>query len=155
MAKYFKFEKIGQFLGYGIKTIYQHGNEENKITMQSHLDDFMTVESINMLKLSIFLGINSFSNLELFEPHEMNGLNLKDLKECFDHLTTNSEGAERVFLDREKLQKDKFLEPSPCLNVSANPYCKDYCDWQKNANEKISRKMRTLLLEYAWFDIGT
>ena len=147
MARSVKFDRIGTFLAYGIKNILQYGKEENIVAMQSHLDGLMRLKDIDLLKLSQILGLNSYSNLDLLEPYEldMSELNLNSLKNCYNHIKSGSQTQKKVFVDRQKPMKTKFLQPSPCSNMTANPNCKAYCEWHKYAEDNFSTQIRVLL----------
>ena len=149
MARSIKLDRIGTFLAYGIKNIYQYGREENIVVMQSHLDDLMTYKDTDLLKLSLTLGINSYSNLDdkLLKPYEfdMPQLDLNSLKDCYSKIKSNSETQNKVFANREKPLKKRFLEPSPCSNITTNPNCKAYCNWHENAIKTLPSKIKSLL----------
>ena len=65
MARSVKFDRIGNFLAYGIKNILQYGKEENIVAMQSHLDDLMRIEDTDLLKLSQILGTFGYDKYRL------------------------------------------------------------------------------------------
>ena len=132
-AKSVIFEKIGSFLSHGIISIRQEGNDEHVITMQSNLRSLMTRNGIDKSKLSIFLGINSYSNLDLLGPFELDNEMESDLKKCYNHLQLESNPFKTFFVDRKKPSRSIFLEPSPCLNMTKYPTCKKYCKWQHYA----------------------
>ena len=147
MARSVMFDRIGTFLAYGIKNILQYGKEQNIVAMQSHLDGLMNIKDTNLLKLSLILGMNSYSNLDLLEPYEldMSELNLDSLKKCYTKIKSGSQTQKKVLVDIKKPFKTRFLEASPCKNVTTNPTCEAYCDWHKNAVENLPSKAKYLL----------
>ena len=99
--------------------------------MQSNLENLFTANGIDQLKLSILLGMNTYSNLDLLQSFESNDMML-GLKKCHGDLETESK--KEVLMDREEiLEKGVYLKPSPCLNITKNPTCKTYCEWHQNA----------------------
>ena len=147
MARSVKFDRIGTFLAYGIKNILQCGKEEDIVAMQSYLDELMTIKDTDVLKLSLTLGMNSYTNLNLLENYEfdMPQLDLSSLENCYSQIKSGSQNKKKVFVDRAKPLKTSFLEPSPCFNLTINSNCKPYCDWHKNAVEKLPSKIKSLL----------
>ena len=141
------FQEIGNFLAYAIKNIQQFGKEENLIIMQSNLENLFTANGIDQLKLSILLGMNTYSNLDLLQSFESNDMML-GLKKCHGDLDTESNLLKEVLMDREEiLEKGVYLKPSPCLNITKNPACKTYCEWHQNAVGTNSLlKSRNLLM---------
>ena len=146
VAQIVKFKRIGTFLAYAIKDAYQFGLEENIYTMQSNLKSLMTLNGIgNQLSLSIFHGINSYSNLDLLELFELNDIMEYDIKECYENLWTELEVSEELFMERMEKSTGAFLEPSPCWNVSNFPKCKLYCDWYRDDLKNSFMKIGDLI----------
>ena len=150
MAKYVTFKKIGNFLGYGIKNIFQYGQEENFIATQSHVGSLMTMFGIDLIKLTKFLGVNSFTNLDLLDSVELTKgeVDLGSINDCHSQLKSNSAPKDEVFADIEKSSNGIFLKPSPCHNVTAFPSCKTYCEWHANAIKHWLPNAIRMILEY-------
>ena len=112
--------------------------------MQSNLKSLMTKNGIDQLKLSILLGINSYSNLDLLETFEFDDEMELDLKKCYNHLDIESNHFKTFLVDRGKTSGNIFLEPSPCLNVTNFPNCEKYCKWHNYAvgNESAKNLIR-------------
>ena len=140
MAKSVKFKRIGTFLSFGTKHIHQFGNDEHLVAMQSNLRSLMTRDGIDQLKLSIFLGINSYSNLDLLESYEFDDVMELDLKKCYDHLQMESNLFKTFLVDRGKQSSNMFLEPSPCFNMTNFPKCEKYCTWHYYAGRNDSAR---------------
>ena len=154
-SKTVKITRIGNFLHYGIKSIWQLGNDENKIAMQGYLDELMEMNGIDLLKLSWFFGLNTNDNFNLLKSFEVhsNSLKLWNIEECLHSLNTTSKATQKP-LDYEETPSERFfLEPSPCWNVSKHPECEVYCNWNKNASMKILFSQLGVLQRYSQFHI--
>ena len=96
-----------------------------------------------------FRALNKYSSTdELFDDIEDNFSIL--FEEClksvesakFDH------GNEVSFVE-EKIISFKYLEPSPCLNISQFPKCNDYCKWHNSFFKAWPKDEFITLMKYA------
>ena len=53
----------------------------------------------------------------------------QSLKSCSLKLISEENGNEAKSFLNEKIKFPKFLQPSPCLNISKYPQCSKYCNW--------------------------
>ena len=129
MGEIVTFNRIGSFLGHGLKLIHQMGDEAHLFAMDSNVRSLMARNGIDQLKLSIFLSITSYS-LEKFESDSKMEL---DLMDCYDNFDMKSNLFKTFLVDVGKTSYSIFLEPTPCLNVTKFPNCKNYCKWHNFA----------------------
>ena len=100
---------------------------------ESHIDLQMVME---------FFGVNLFSNLLLLR----NSTQLEQFKPC---IKNGLDGYEIWQDDWDYLFPIQTLKMSSvnvqCKNISLNPICKRYCEWQANVSSKISvQEIRTI-----------
>ena len=74
------------------------------------------------------------------------------LKACIEDVRSRSfdnEATSEMFLYTRLENSTKYMEPSPCSNLTKFPKCNNYCTWHKNFFENIPRDEFLTIMNYA------
>ena len=142
ISKPLKIDRIGTFLSFAAQNIVRFGKLENKERFEAKLQDLMTLDGIELLKMSRVLGLNSFSNLALLYSYDLASkkVDLSNIKKCYSQMKTIQKGSNQELVPLSEPVGEVFLEPSPCINVSKYPECRVYCDWHEELKNVLPLK---------------
>ena len=76
----------------------------------------------------------------------------RSLKACIEdvHFSIfDNEGTSEMYIDTPLENSAKYMEPSPCKNLTKFPSCNHYCTWHKNFFENIPRDEFLTIMNYA------
>ena len=128
-TSYFQPKNIGSFLFQIFVDVHLHGTTEKLETLLEKLKQLFTVDHRDLLLMTKVYGVNDFTNLDLLPSNELIGkqVDLTKISHCFDKMLESKQvGNVKKF---DKIKKHKYMERSPCLNITGYPECKAYCDW--------------------------
>ena len=100
--------------------------------------------SANDFKTHSFLTSDDFFDVE-------NDLGVeKSLKICISNVTSSDVFSyEAKNFRTEKIKYPKYIQPSPCMNVSKYPQCSQYCNWHSKYFKEWSKDEFITLMKYA------
>lgn len=129
-------KQIGTFIRYAMANGHNLVYNENVQIMIDNLRKLLKLGKIDLLLLTRIFMLNDFQNLALEERFDIDNeyFELDDIRECSkrfinphkNHISTN----QRDVLYRP--QKELYLKPSPCLNISNHTDCQGYCKWTED-----------------------
>ena len=139
IARTVTFDRIGTFLAFEIKRVHQHGNELDKIALQSKLESFMSSTELDHLKLPIFFGLNNYENLNLLEDFELDNFvsEKSQIEACYQNLEMSGL-SKKILQELEKSYKGSFQKPSPCMNVTGYTECRSFCNWHQRVTKNLT-----------------
>ena len=128
-TSYLQPKDVGSFLLQVFVDVYLHGTTDKLDTLLEKLKKLFTVKQRDLFLMAKVYGINDFTNLNLLPSNELIGkqVDLTKISQCFDKILESKQvGNVKKF---DKVKKHKYMERSPCLNITGYPECKAYCDW--------------------------
>ena len=137
-ADFLQPNQIGTFLHHAIVNAIRFGTEENVRFMIQNLAKLLTIDGNDLLLMSKLLALNNFKNLDLLEPYELTNeqVDLSGISKCYNGLIKKTEFDQKF---KEIDPNIPYSSPSPCKNLTMNPDCVPYCNWQ----EKVFSKLNT------------
>ena len=131
-------ELIGTFLHHAIEYATTSGFNINVKAMIKSLKGLLMVNDTDLLLTSQILAMNDFSNLKLFEPHDLSNqhVDFAKVQICTKDFNISKEQVQEF----ERLKSTStYFKPSPCLlNDNISKQCQEYCQWQDIADKELT-----------------
>ena len=152
-------KSVGSFLIQNIGKYVKYC-EGNKIDQLKKLHNLFTLpdQSLSLPHLTFMYSSNDFRVLlknsiesydDILYQFQNNNFSIL-LEECIRNVASEKFNEDlKVTIDGEELDPFKYLEASPCLNISLFPQCNSYCNWHKVFFNKFPKNEFITIMKYA------
>ena len=146
-------EAVGSFF---IKNLKHIKNEKPKCweIIKPLINDIFKIpkQNISLPDIAILYTAIDFRVIDT-EGHLEDSPQLNNsLKACFKDVQANSFGIKEtveMYFTETIGNSAKYMEPSPCLNLTKFHKCNHYCDWHKNFFDVTPKKEFLTIMQYA------